>query len=286
MGRRLNEAAKYNEGNVMYMQELRKCRPLEKHEEIELARRIRKGDKRALHKLIDANLPFVVSVAKRYRGVGIPLQDLISEGTLGLMKAAERYDPDYHVKFITYAVWWIRCSILEGICKYAGITRLPVSQARFLSRMRKCQKALEQERGRAVSLNEVAEYSNTEIRKLELVTARTQPCASLESPSNEDDEPCLEEYLQDTASHPEQEDQTREELRGLLEGAFSCLDARQADVLSLYYGLDGSPPLTLDMIGTRYGVSRERIRQIREAALRKVRHSLQESRIDLRPYLS
>jgi RNA polymerase primary sigma factor len=271
---------------LTYVQQLQQCRLLEKEEEIELARKIRKGDTQAFQALVNANLRFVVSVAKKYRGTGIPLQDLISEGTLGLMKAAERFDPEYRVKFITYAVWWIRCAILEAMCKYAGITRMPVSQARLLTRIRRSQKALEQSLGRAVSLDEVAEYSSTEVKKLEMVTTRSLPYASLEAPAGEEDEPALAEYIEDGAYDPGFDAYSREELKTLLSEALSCLDARQAEILSLYYGLDGSPPLTLDAIGTRYGISRERVRQIREAALRKVRHSLSESQIDLQPYLS
>lgn len=271
---------------LAYVREIQECSPLEKEQELELARRIREGDAHAYQQLVSANLPFVVAVAKKYRGTGIPLQDLISEGTLGLMKAAERYDPEYHVKFITYAVWWIKCAILEAMCNYAGITRLPVSQARLVSRIRKSQKALEQALGRAVSLGEIAEYSNTPIRKLELATTHTLPYSSLESPAGDEDEPALEEYIEDSSYDPEHDAYAREELKGLLVRALSCLDARQAEIISLYYGLDGSPPRTLDAIGNRYGISRERVRQVREAALKRLRRSLKENDIDLYPYLA
>ncbi len=250
-------------------------------EELELARRIQDGDEEALHKLVGSNIQFVISVAKKYTESGIPLEDLIQEGIVGLITAARRYDPGYHVKFITYAVWWIRCTITEAISRNAGVARLPASRIRVLSKIRRDLRSLEQRLGRKASKRELADYSDIELKEIDLLNSTLSPPSSMEVPGCDEDNVSLSEILPNESFPEEQKELTRKELLEIFTEAFSTLNERQSDIITLSYGLDGSPRLTLEAIGAKYGISRERVRQVREQALGKLYSALEDIEVEL-----
>jgi RNA polymerase primary sigma factor len=253
--------------------------PLTLEEELALAGRIQEGDLEALHELVVANVQFVISIAKKYTESGIPLEDIVAEGILGLVKAARRYDPGYRVKFITYAVWWVRCSILDSLYRHGGVARLPISRIRVLRVLQKNHRVLEQHFGREVSKRELAEYSDTGVEEIDLITAALAAPSSLDSPVVGDGDVPLTDILAGESSPSGEIGVGDHERRKFVAGAFSRLNARQKDILSLYYGLDGNKRHTLEEIGGKYGVSRERIRQLRDQALERLRFAL--SPVDL-----
>jgi len=254
-----------------YMTEIRKYPMLTKEDEIQLTLRVKRGDVDALATLIKSNLRFVISVARRFQNLGMSLGDLIGEGNVGLMKAAYKFDERKGVRFISYAVFWVRHAIMDALSRQTNVTRIPLSRARVLSRLRKEIKKLEQDLGRNPSNEEVAEsmgISSAEIKKLEEIV---KPGISLESPRFEGDEGSLLEYIPEEHIGPE-EDLRRRILSERINDSLSMLTERQAKILELYYGLNGNRPLTLEQIGDMFGVTRERIRQVREQALNRLRH--------------
>lgn len=277
------EAALSRDMLQMFFHETSRGEFLTLEEEIDLARRIQEGDETATQKLVRANIPFAISVAKKYRDSGIPLEDLIEEGIIGLITAANRYDPDYGVKFITYAVWWIRCTILEAISQNSGITRLPGSRIRLLAKIKRDLRCLEQQLGRKASTGELSDYCHTEPREIDLLNSTLSSASSLDAPQGGQDNMTLSETLPNTSFLKGQRDLDRKELIDILKKAFLGLDERQSDIINRYYGLDGSPSLTLEAIGEKYGISRERVRQVKEQALR-ILHSALEDIQDALPH--
>ncbi len=269
-----------------YMAEIRDYPILTKEEEVELIHKVKEGNDEALDRLIKSNLRFVISVAKRFQNLGMTLGDLIGEGNLGLMKAACRFDEKRDVRFISYAVYWIRHSIMDAISRQTNVTRLPLSRARVLSRMKKEVNKLEQHLGRNPSVSEISEsmgITYSEVRKLEEIV---KPGISLEAPLFDGDDNNLYEYLPDSTEGmfgPE-EDLRQRLLVDTINDSLSTLTERQARILELYYGLNGNRPLTLEQIGELFGVTRERIRQVKEQALKKLR--CQSDGPDLRAYMS
>jgi RNA polymerase primary sigma factor len=260
-----------DESLASYLQEIRDYPVLGKKEEIALTRRIKEGDVDALSKLIKSNLRFVISVARRFQNLGMSLSDLIGEGNLGLMKAAYKFDETKGVRFISYAVFWVRHSIMDALARQTNVTRIPLSRARVLSRLRKEINRLEQRLGRSPSDTEVADsmgIDSNEIKKLEEII---KPGLSLEAPRYEADEGSLLEYIAEEGAGPE-EDLKRQSLTEIINDSLAALTERQARIIELYYGLNGNRPMTLEQIGELYGVTRERIRQVREQALRQMRH--------------
>lgn len=256
----------------IYFNEIKNYPALKRAQELELAERIRKGDREALETLINANLQYVITVAKKYQHMGLTLPDLIGEGTLGLLRAAYKYDEKYNVKFISYAVWWIKQAILEALSKQTRIARLPLSRIRALSKVNKRLQFLEQRLGRSPSKEELARWSNIDLKELEILITSSMPYSSLDSPLNQDEEGSLSDFIADTSVTDEDKRFNSEDLRNALRSALSSLDERQARILSLYYGLENGKPLTLEEIGNIFGITRERVRQIREQALKKLRH--------------
>ena len=254
-----------------YLQEIREYPVLSKEEEITLTRKIKEGDADALGRLIKSNLRFVISVARRFQNLGMSLSDLIGEGNLGLMKAAYKFDETRGVRFISYAVFWVRHSIMDALSRQTNVTRIPLSRARVLSRMRKEVNRLEQRLARSPSKTEIAEsmgIGSDEVRKLEEII---KPGLSLESSCCSEDERNLFEYIPEKSHGPE-EDLRKRTLRETINCSLGTLTDRQARILELYYGLNGERPKTLEQIGDLFGVTRERIRQVREQALRQLRH--------------
>ena len=274
---------KVDEGALaLYLEDIKNHPLLSRAEEAELARRIRDGDQLALEKLVRSNLRFVVSVAKKYQNLGMSLPDLICEGNVGLVRAAQKFDETKGVKFISYAVWWIRQAILKALAENSKTFRLPINRATTLNKISKKEAELTQKLGREPKPEEVAaamDMDVDEVRKLMNVSRRS---LSLDAPLFEGEEKTLFSYLSDDETL-DPEEQTFEsarikEIRETLE----TLQPREAKIVKLYYGLDGNEPLTLREIGSIFNLSRERIRQIKERAIERLRHQSRARR--LQPY--
>ena len=256
-----------------YFHEIESSVGLSSKEEVAIAERIQEGDEAALTELVQANLRFVVSVAKGYQNLGLPLSDLINEGNLGLMVAAKRFDGSKGFKFISYAVWWIRQSILQALAEQSRIVRLPLNRIGELTKVNKCMTKLEQRLGRAPEVEEIAEELNSNPNDMDMLLRLAQRPVSLETPCD-DQEPdrCLGDLLPDD-SLPACDDVLSEgELKDEIQTAMDALTEGEARVLNMYYGLDGQESMTLEEIGTYVGRTRERVRQIKEKALQKLRH--------------
>jgi RNA polymerase primary sigma factor len=244
-------------------------------EEVELARKIRLGDRLALERLTKANLRFVVSVSKQYQNQGLSLPDLINEGNLGLIKAAERFDETRGFKFISYAVWWIRQSILQALAEQARIVRLPLNKIGTINKINKAFSELEQRFERPPSADELAEFLECTPDEVKQSMANNGRHISMDAPLVDGDESSSSMYdvlVNDSLPGPEKELVT-ESLRKDIERSLSTLTAREGDVVRLYYGLNGKHPMTLEEIGERFDLTRERVRQIKEKAIRRLKHT-------------
>lgn len=266
-----------------YLEEIGGYSPLSPQEEIELARRIRQGDAQALDKLVKANLRFVISVAKEYQGQGLPLQDLISEGNLGLIKAAQRFDETRGFKFISYAVWWIRQSILQALAEQSRVVRLPLNRVGAINKVGRALEELEKEYGREPSMEELADKMEMTANEVADVLKTSARHLSLDEPFKEDEGNSLLDVIESDRYEPPDGELMRESLRVEIDKVLSTLKPREAEIIRLYFGLDGDRPLTLEEIGEHFKLTRERVRQIKEKALRRLRH---RSRLEpLRKYL-
>jgi RNA polymerase primary sigma factor len=256
-----------------YFHEIEDSVGLSAADEIEVAGRIRDGDEDALSSLVNANLRFVVSVAKGYQNLGLPLSDLINEGNLGLMVAARRFDGSKGFKFISYAVWWIRQSILQALAEQSRIVRLPLNRIGELTRVNKVLTKLEQKLGRPPEVDEIAEELDVKPKDMDLLLRLAQRPVSLETPCDEGEpDRCLGDLLPDDNLRACDDVLSEDELRGEIQTAMGALTEGEGRVLRMYYGLDGQAPMTLEEIGTYVGRTRERVRQIKEKALQKLRH--------------
>ncbi|MGQ9863943.1 MAG: sigma-70 family RNA polymerase sigma factor [Bacteroidia bacterium] len=256
-----------------YLQEIGKVDLISPDEEVQLARRIRAGDEEALEKLVQANLRFVVSVAKQYQNQGLPLSDLVSEGNLGLIKAAKRFDETRGFKFISYAVWWIRQSILQALAEQSRIVRLPLNRVGALNKINKVFSRLEQEYEREPSPEEIAEamessFSPEEIAQLMRQSGRH---VSLDAPIAAGEETRFIDVLENEEMAPPDHHIMQESLKRDIKRALKCLPEREAEVLSLVFGIEEKYPYTLEEIAERLDLTRERVRQIKEKGLRKLR---------------
>jgi len=266
-----------------YLQEIGKVDLITAEVEVELAKRIKAGDQVALEKLTKANLRFVVSVAKQYQNQGLTLGDLINEGNLGLIKAAQRFDETRGFKFISYAVWWIRQSILQALAEQSRIVRLPLNRVGSLNKISRTFSELEQKYEREPSpeeLAEVLEISAAEVIDTLKVSGRH---VSMDAPFAQGEENSLLDVLEN--EDPEKPDQNliSDSLRKEVQRALSTLTQREAEVVSFYFGLNGEQALTLEEIGAKFGLTRERVRQIKEKAIRRLRHTSRSK--SLKPYL-
>ncbi len=268
-----------------YLQEIGRESLITAEEEVVLAQRIRAGDHEALDKLTKANLRFVVSVSKQYQNQGLSLPDLINEGNLGLIKAAQRFDETRGFKFISYAVWWIRQSILQALAEQSRIVRLPLNKIGALNKINKTFAKLEQEYEREPSAAEIAgnlELSEQEVKDSMRNTGRH---ISMDAPlsQSEDNSSTMYDLLEDENDNSPEKGLINESLRREIERALITLTSREADIVRLYYGLNGETVLTLEEIGERFELTRERVRQIKEKAIRRLKVT-SRSRI-LRTYL-
>ena len=252
-----------------YLDDIAASTPLAPVEEAELAARIRAGDEFARNELVEANLRFVVSVAKEYQHRGLALVELISAGNVGLITASERFDETKGYKFISYAVWWVRQGILQALMEQSTV-RVPVNRIDMLSKVSRTYEALQQD-GPVPSLDKVADTLGFSREKVEQTLVDNQPIRSLDAPFEDGEERCLLDYLSNEELNPEDE-VLGFALREDIDCALSGLNEREAEVLRLYFGLLNEPPLTLDQIGVRFALTRERVRQIKELALSKLRH--------------
>ncbi len=261
-----------NQSIDRYLQEIGQVSLLTPKEEIKLAQRIRQGDQQALEKLTEANLLFVVSVAKKYQNKGLSLGDLINEGNLGLMIAAKRFDETRGFKFISYAVWWIRQGIMQALAEKTRIVRLPLNRVSALTKIGKAHSALEQEFEREPSAGEIA----TQLDMTDLDVADTQKIArrhlSMDFPLRKGESNSLLEVIENDHQPPPDADLIGESLKVEIEQALATLTGREAEILRLYFGLGQRHPLTLEEIGERFNLTRERIRQIKEKALQRLRY--------------
>ena len=256
-----------------YLHDIGKVDLLTGDEEVELARRIRKGDVAALDKLVKANLRFVVSVAKQYQGQGMNLSDLINEGNLGLIKAALRFDETRGFKFISYAVWWIRQSILQALAEQARIVRLPLNKLGFINKINKMFAKFEQEHEREPTVLEIAqalELAPSDVKESILAAGQS---VSMDATVHPDEDMNMYDYLLSEDSLKPDKELLNESLRGEIERVLNTLTPREADIVRLYFGLNHNHPHTLDEIGDIMGLTRERVRQIKEKALKKLKQS-------------
>ncbi len=257
-----------------YLQEIAKVGLISAEEEVRLAQRIRKGDKVALEKLCKANLRFVVSVSKQYQNQGLSLPDLINEGNLGLMKAAERFDETKGFKFISYAVWWIRQSILQALAEQARIVRLPLNKIGTINKVNKAFGQLEQKHEREPNAEEVAELLDITVEEVRDALKHGGRHLSMDAPLLEGEESDMYEviYNEDDANTPENS-LLYESLKNEIERTIATLPDREAEVIVHYFGLNGLQPHTLEEIGEKLNLTRERARQIKERALRHLKQA-------------
>jgi RNA polymerase primary sigma factor len=265
--------ASYEEGSLdQYLRDISAYPLMSREEEAELARRIRVGDQEALDKLVRSNLRFVVSVAKKYQNQGVSLSDLINEGNLGLIRAAHKFDETKGIKFISYAVWWIRQAILQALAEQSRIVRVPLNRAGTLHRIGKRANALLQELGREATHAEIADGMDITEEEVAKTMSISQVHLSLDAPLTPGEDNRLLDYLPDTV-HPNPEDQTFDKARTeAIEESLCGLKEREAKILRLYFGIDEAEPMTLEEIGAQLGITRERVRQIKEKALSRLRH--------------
>lgn len=256
-----------------YLQEIGREEMISTDEETELARRIHHNDHDALERLVKANLRFVVSVAKQYQGQGLGLIDLINEGNVGLITAAQRFDETRGFKFISYAVWWIRQSILQALAENSRIVRLPSNQVGYVSKVNRFYNHFVQDNERAPSIEEIAEALNLEPEKVNSALISAGKHISMDAPLVEDEDSCLLDLLTNNDSTEETDSGlVSESLKEEVARALSSLPQREAEILRMFFGI-GTPALSLDEIGTKLDLSRERVRQIKEKGLSVLRHA-------------
>lgn len=255
-----------------YLQEIGKEDLITVEEEVELAQRIKKGDQAALEKLTRANLRFVVSVAKQYQNQGLSLPDLINEGNLGLIKAAEKFDETRGFKFISYAVWWIRQSILQALAEQSRIVRLPLNQVGSLNKINKAYSKFEQENERKPSPEELADKLELPAEKVADTLRVSGRHISVDAPFVEGEDNSLLDVLVNNDSPNADKSLIMESLAREIERALATLTERESDIIRMFFGI-GCQEMTLEEIGERFGLTRERVRQIKEKAIRRLRHT-------------
>ncbi len=266
-----------------YLAEISKYEPLKPQKEIELTQRIKKGDRRASRELIVSNLRFVVSVAKKFQGQGRPLEDLISEGNLGLIKAAERFDETRGFKFISYAVWWVRQSILQSLSEHSRMVRVPLNRQGDITKIVKAAEELEHQYERPALIEEIAKHVEKEPHEVAHTIQISRRHQSLDMPFSDTDSNSLMDVIPDPESPEPATTLIHESLRKEIKAALATLKDRERDVIKMYFGIDQDYALTLNEIGEEFSLTRERVRQIKEKAIRRLQHKSRS--IFLRPYL-
>jgi RNA polymerase primary sigma factor len=266
-----------------YLQEIGKVDLITSDVEVELAKRIREGDQKALEKLTKANLRFVVSVAKQYQNNGLTLGDLINEGNLGLIKAAQRFDETRGFKFISYAVWWIRQSIMQALAEQSRIVRLPLNRVGSLNKISKTFSELEQKFQREPSQEELADILQVTTEEIADTMKISGRHVSMDAPFAQGEENSLLDVLENDSEETPDSGLMMDSLKKEVQRALATLTQREADVISFYFGLNGDHAMTLEEIGEKFNLTRERVRQIKEKATRRLRHSSRSN--TLKPFL-
>jgi RNA polymerase primary sigma factor len=258
-----------------YLTEIGREELITAEQEVELAKRIKQGDQQALAKLVRANLRFVVSVSKQYQNQGLSLPDLINEGNLGLIKAAKRFDETRGFKFISYAVWWIRQSILQSLAEQARIVRLPLNKIGNINKINRAYAQLEQVHEREPTVDEIATELEMAEGDISQNIKNNRRHVSMDAPllGSEDDERNMYDTLSGDNEHNPEMSLLNESLRREIERSLATLSERESDVIRLYFGLTGKHPMTLEEIGEEFDLTRERVRQIKEKAIRRLRHT-------------
>jgi len=256
-----------------YLHEIGRLEMISAEEEVELARQIKKGDSKALERLVNANLRFVVSVAKQYQNQGLSLPDLINEGNLGLIKAAQRFDETRGFKFISYAVWWIRQSILQALAEQSRIVRLPLNKIGSINRINKTFAELEQKFEREPSLIELAQALELAPEEVKEALKTSGRHLSMDAPVGDDNETNMYDIMLNNESPSPDKGLLHDSLRTEIERVLATLSIREANIVRLYFGLNEKHPLTLEEIGEEFGLTRERVRQIKEKAIKRLKHS-------------
>ncbi len=255
-----------------YLQDVSKEAMITAEEEVELAIKIQSGDEKALNRLVRANLRFVISVAKQYQNTGLTLEDLINEGNLGLIEAAKRYDHTKGFKFISYAVWWIRQSILKAAADNSRTIRLPHNRLGEIQKISKASNEFEQKNERTPTADELSDLTEMDVAKVEMSLKMSKKQVSIDAPmSNDDDNNSLVSVLQNSDTPDPADNLLQESLSQDLERTLTYLKGMEAEVIRLFYGLGGASEMTLEEIGNTFGLTRERIRQIKERGLRRLR---------------
>jgi len=256
-----------------YLHEISKETLITAEEEVVLAQKIKIGDHKALEKLVRSNLRFVVSVAKQYQNQGLSLPDLINEGNLGLIKAAQRFDETRGFKFISYAVWWIRQSILQAVAEQSRIVRLPLNQVGSINKMSKETSKLEQELERVPTNDEIAEALDLPMDKISNTKRISSRHVSVDAPLTQGEESRFIDVYENQDSPKADSELMRDSLRLEIQRSLASLNEKERDIINLYYGIGMNHGLTLDEIGEKFSLTRERVRQIKEKAIRRLKHS-------------
>lgn len=263
-----------SEGSLdQYLREISRCSLVDREAEVRLAQRMKRGDEDAFSNLVRSNLRFVVSVAKKYQNQGVPLSDLINEGNVGLIRAAHKFDETKGIKFISYAVWWIRQAILQALAEQSRIVRVPLNRAGALHRIGRRSAALLQELGREPTVDEIAEGLELSHEEVVVTLRVAQAHLSLDGPTTAGEDNRLQDYLPDPGATDPEDAAFEKALKETVESSLSSLKEREAKVIRLYFGLDDQEPMTLEEIGDLLGITRERVRQIKERALERLRHA-------------
>lgn len=254
----------------LYFKDVSKLSLLSPEEEIKLTKKVKEGDEKAKNKLIESNLRFVISVAKQYQGKGLPLVDLIQEGSLGMIEAATKFNPDKGFRFISYAVWWIRQSIMKAISEQCRTIRIPMSQVVYINKINKATERFEQLNGRKPSLEELEKETKIEASKINSTMASAGRAVSLESPLKDEEVSCLLDIIPDEGATPADSDATRNDLSNGIEAILAKLSYRDSDILRMSFGI-GMQPMPNDEIANRFGIGTERVRQIQHSAIKFIR---------------
>ncbi|ADR19048.1 sigma-70 family RNA polymerase sigma factor [Calditerrivibrio nitroreducens] len=261
-----------------FINKIDKFKPLTREEEYELGKRIQQGDQEALNKLILSNIKFVVSMANRYKNTGVSLSDLINQGNLGLVEAAKRFDPDKGVKFISYAVWWIRQAMIQLLAEQSGTVKLPIKQASLLYKINEAIETLSKKYHREPTSEEISEYLNIPKENIENILMVSKNYLSFESPIKDGEDRTFLDLMESRTIKVEDE-VINHTLKDTLQSLIQELDEREAKILKMRYGLDGENPMTLEEVGNILNISRERVRQIESRALSKLRKKAVKKRL-------
>jgi RNA polymerase primary sigma factor len=266
---------------VIYLEEINRIPLLAREEEISLAKAARSGSRNAKDKLIKANLRFVVNVAKKYQNQGLSLEDLINEGNLGLLTAVEKYDVDRGYHFISYAVWWIKQSILKALSEKSRMIRLPLNRANELLQIEKAKREIERNKGGDADIDEIADFLTMEKERVTDVMNASKSIASLESPLSADrDANSMAELMEDSDHESPEQTMINRALQESIEEALSTLDEREAEIIRYRFGLDGTQRLSLKEIGDKYQLTKERIRQIEKRAINRLQHPSRSQKLE------